>query len=74
MFSVGGLLVLVFVFDRGKVLVELLDSRGSEDFVGGECCVSLEVLFVDRIRVVRLDGFVDVLVSDSRYLVEERFS
>ncbi len=65
---------MVFVVDRGEVLLERLDSRGSKEVVGGECCVSLEVLATDRTCVLGVVGFVDVLASDSRNLGEERFS
>ncbi len=65
---------MVFVLDRGEVLVERLDSRSFEEVVGGECRVPLEVLVIDRSCVLGVDGFVYVLASDSRNLGEKRVS
>ncbi len=54
--------------------MERMDSRSSKEVVGGECCMDLKVVIVDRTCVLSVVGFIDVLVSDSWNLGEEGFS
>jgi hypothetical protein len=49
---------------RGEVHVHRQNGGGYEEVAGGECCLALEVVVVDRASVLSVDDFVDVFEGD----------
>ena len=57
-------MVLVPELYRGEVHVHRQNGGGYEEVAGGECCLALEVVVVDRASVLSVDDFVDVFEGD----------